>query len=102
MRAECAPSPSLSAAAIGEGGTLADHARLFAVAYANAADAAIVTWRDKARYLLWRPLTAIHEAASDGNADTQAEPGLDVADRGAARPRPPVRPPHWGTRHAVR
>jgi hypothetical protein len=57
-----------------QGGTLADHARVFAVAYANAADAAIVTWRDKARYLFWRPITAIREAASDGNADTEADP----------------------------
>ena len=35
--------------------------------------AAIVTWRDKARYVFWRPLTAIREAASDGNAATEAE-----------------------------
>ena len=58
-----------------QGGTLADHARLFARAYANAADALIVTWRDKARYSWWRPITAINEAASDGNPATDAEPG---------------------------
>jgi hypothetical protein len=29
-----------------------------------------VTWRDKARYSFWRPVTAIHEAASDGNDAT--------------------------------
>jgi hypothetical protein len=57
-----------------QGGTLADHARVFAVGYANAADASIVTWRDKARYLFWRPITAIREAASDGNPDTVADP----------------------------
>ena len=71
------PTPTLASAmrsvADTQGGTLADHARLFAVGYANAADAAIVTWRDKARYLLWRPITAIREAASDGNAATQAD-----------------------------
>jgi len=57
-----------------QGGTLADHARVFAVAYANAADAAIVTWRDKARYLLWRPITAIQQGAFDGNPATEGEP----------------------------
>jgi hypothetical protein len=57
-----------------QGGTLADHARLLAQAYANSADALIVTWRDKARYAFWRPVTAIHEAASDGNRATVADP----------------------------
>ena len=58
-----------------QGGTLADHARLFARAYTNAADALIVTWRDKARYSWWRPITAIRGAAGDGNRDTEAEAG---------------------------
>jgi len=57
-----------------DGGTVAEHARLFARTYANVADTAIVTWRDKARYLLWRPITAIREAASDGNPATVADP----------------------------
>ena len=57
-----------------QGGTLADHARLFARAYTNAADALIVTWREKARYSFWRPFTAIHDAASDGNNATEADP----------------------------
>ena len=38
-----------------QGGSLADHARLFARVYTNAADALIVTWRDKARHSFWRP-----------------------------------------------
>jgi hypothetical protein len=33
-----------------------------------------VTWRDKARHVFWRPLTAIREAASDSNAATEADP----------------------------
>ena len=41
----------------GQGGTLADHARLLARVYANAEDALIVTWRDKARYSFWRRTT---------------------------------------------
>ena len=57
-----------------QGGTLADHARLLARVYTNAADALIVTWRDKARYSFWRPFHAIREAASDGNRATVADP----------------------------
>jgi PAP2 superfamily len=68
-------SSILRSVAIGQGGTLADHARLLARAYTNGADALIVTWRDKARYSFWRPVTAIHEAGSDGNDATQADGG---------------------------
>jgi hypothetical protein len=57
-----------------QGGSLADHARFMARAYANAADALIVVWRDKARYLFWRPFHAIREAAGDGNPATIADP----------------------------
>ena len=57
-----------------QGGTLADHARLLARVYTNAADALIVTWRDKAQYSFWRPYHAIREAASDGNRATEADP----------------------------
>jgi hypothetical protein len=60
--------------ASGQGGTLDDHARLLARVYTNAADALIVTWRDKARYSFWRPFHAIREAASDGNNATEADP----------------------------
>ena len=66
-------SSVLRSVANGQGGTLADHARLMARAYTNAADSLIVTWRDKARYSFWRPVTAIHEAATDGNKATRAD-----------------------------
>jgi hypothetical protein len=68
-------SSILRSVATGQGGTLADHARLLARAYTNAADGLIVTWGDKARYSFWRPVTAIHEAASDGNGATEADSG---------------------------
>ena len=61
--------------ASGQGGTVADNARLLARTYTNAADALIVAWRDKARYSFWRPFTAIREAASDGNDATEADAG---------------------------
>src|SRR4029450_8062275 len=56
----------LRSVASGQGGSLADHARMLARAYTNGADALIVTWRDKARYGFWRPVTAIHEAPKHG------------------------------------
>jgi hypothetical protein len=53
---------------------IADNARLFAMQYLTAADAAIACWGDKARWLFWRPITAIREADRDGNPATQADP----------------------------
>ena len=68
-------SSIIRSVALGQGGTLADHARLLARTYTNVADSAIVVWRDKARYSFWRPVTAIRQAASDGNVATEADPG---------------------------
>jgi hypothetical protein len=52
-----------------------DSARMFAMLYMTAADTAIATWTDKARWLFWRPLTAIRSADDDGNAATVADAG---------------------------
>jgi hypothetical protein len=49
-------------------------ARMFAMLYMTGADSLISVWGDKARWLFWRPLTAIREAASDPNPDTTADP----------------------------
>jgi hypothetical protein len=57
-----------------QGGTLVDNARLLARVYTTAADALIVTWRDKARYNFWRPYHAIREADTDGNDATEPDP----------------------------
>jgi hypothetical protein len=51
-----------------------DSARMFAMLYMSAADTAIATWTDKARWLFWRPLTAIRAGAEDGNPHTEADP----------------------------
>ena len=40
---------------------------MFAMLYMTGADARSATWNGKARWLFWRPITAIREAASDGN-----------------------------------
>jgi hypothetical protein len=62
------------ALAIDRGLRSSDSARLFAMLYMTGADALISVWGDKARWLFWRPITAIREAASDGNPDTAADP----------------------------
>ncbi|NUT54563.1 MAG: vanadium-dependent haloperoxidase [Thermoleophilia bacterium] len=54
--------------------SLVDNARLFAMAYMTAADSLITVWNEKARWSFWRPITAIREAATDGNPDTAPDP----------------------------
>jgi PAP2 superfamily len=56
-----------------QGLSLADDARLYAMLYMTAADALIAVWDDKAERLFWRPITAIREAAGDGNPRTQPQ-----------------------------
>jgi hypothetical protein len=52
---------------------IAANARLMGMVYLTTADAAIGCWNDKARWLFWRPITAIREAATDGNPATVAD-----------------------------
>ena len=54
---------------------IADSARLFATENLAAADAAIGCWDNKYHWNTWRPIMAIREAASDGNRNTEADPG---------------------------
>ncbi len=53
---------------------IVDSARLFAMTNLAAADGSIGCWNDKAYWSNWRPITAIREAASDGNPATEADP----------------------------
>jgi hypothetical protein len=53
--------------------TLAENARLFALLNIALADAGVACWDGKFKYGLWRPVTAIHEAADDDNPDTAAD-----------------------------
>lgn len=53
---------------------LVDSARLLAMTNLAAADGAIGCWNDKYHWNFWRPITAIREAASDGNPATEADP----------------------------
>jgi hypothetical protein len=54
--------------------SIAENARLFAMAYLTAADAQIACFEDKERWGFWRPQTAIRLADQDGNAATDADP----------------------------
>jgi hypothetical protein len=51
-----------------------DRARFYALIYLNSADTAIATWRDKATWLFWRPVTAIKLGDDDGNPKTVGNP----------------------------
>jgi hypothetical protein len=52
---------------------LVDSARLMALLNFATADALITCWDTKRHYVFWRPVTAIHEAAADGNPATEAD-----------------------------
>jgi len=54
---------------------LGEEARMMALLNVALADAAIVCWKAKYEYTLWRPVTAIREADTDGNPLTIGEPG---------------------------
>lgn len=60
----------------GQGNTLAENARLFALVALGMADAGIASW--DAKYAtdidLWRPITAIWEGDTDGNPATVGDP----------------------------
>jgi hypothetical protein len=56
-----------------QGLSTAEQARLFAKSSMGAADALIGCWDDKDYWSFWRPITAIQEAADDGNRRTSAQ-----------------------------
>ena len=61
--------------ATARGNSLAENARLFAQLNFAEADTGIAVWETKYFYGFWRPITAIEEAAADGNPLTEAEDG---------------------------
>jgi len=56
-----------------QGKTLAENARIFALINMALSDGAVATFDTKYRYVSWRPETAIHEAAADGNDRTDPD-----------------------------
>ena len=61
-------------AAVSQGNSIAENARLFAMLDIALADAAIVAWNAKYTNDLWRPITAIPNADTDGTDLTVADP----------------------------
>src|SRR5207244_8485108 len=61
------------AVATQQGLSLVSAARLFALVNIATADAIISCWDAKYTYNLWRPVTAIRAADTDGNPDTAAD-----------------------------
>jgi hypothetical protein len=68
---------TLRTVAEAEGLTVAEDARLFAMANVAGADSAINCWDDKAYWHFWRPITAIREGDNDGNDDTVGDPSWE-------------------------
>jgi hypothetical protein len=63
-----------------------ESARLFAMTALTSADAMITCWNTKYHYLFWRPVTAIHEAADDGNDETEEDPDWEPLSATANHP----------------
>jgi hypothetical protein len=61
----------------GQNNTLIQDARLFALLNVALADAGICAWDMKRDYGLWRPITAIQQANTDGNPNTIADPNWE-------------------------
>jgi YD repeat-containing protein len=57
-----------------KGTNIIETARLFAQLDVALADAGIAAWDSKYTYNAWRPITAIRDAALDGNVNTTADP----------------------------
>ena len=70
------------------------NARLFALLNMALADGYVASFATKYHYLFWRPVTAIHEAANDGNPATHADPAWTPL-----RPTPPI--PEYESAHSV-
>ncbi len=65
---------ALRTIAVSQGNTDKQNAELFAKATVAMADAGVVAWDSKFEYDLWRPVTGIREADTDGNPLTEADP----------------------------
>lgn len=60
-----------------QGTTLDENSRLFALLGIALADSAISCWDNKYAYDHWRPITAIRNASTDGNAATDEDPAWE-------------------------
>jgi hypothetical protein len=75
------------------GNSLAENARLFALLNIAQADAAIVCWRAKYQYNLWRPITGIRAADIDDNPATNMDAEWEPMGAPGGPSRPDFTPP---------
>jgi hypothetical protein len=68
----------------------AQSARLAAMANVAIADATVACFNAKYHYAFWRPYTAIHDADTDGNPDTIADPNWQPLDITPGHPEYPA------------
>lgn len=80
--------------ALSQGLDMWRNARLFGLLNMALADGYVASWATKYHYRFWRPVTAIREAANDGNPGTTAD-----AAWMSLRPTPPI--PDYESAHAV-
>lgn len=73
---------------------IVEAARLFAIAGLATGDAMIGAFNDKYHWMFWRPVTAIHEAATDGNDATEADPDWAPLVDSLTPPNTPPYPDH--------
>ena len=85
-------SAGLRGIATAEGLSTSEQARLFVKTSMAGADALIACWANKKVWDAWRPLTAIREAANDGNPLTSPDPNGRRSSR-----RPATRTSHPAT-----
>jgi hypothetical protein len=72
---------------------IVEAARLFAISGLAMGDALIAAFNEKFHWMMWRPVTAIHEADTDGNDATEADPDwvplIDGMDKAPGPNNPP-------------
>ncbi len=79
---------------------IVEAARLFGISGLAMGEAFIATWNDKYHWMFWRPVTAIHEADTDGNDATEADPDWAPVVNSQTPPNTPPYPDHpsgWNT-----
>ena len=73
---------------------IVEAARLLGIAGLATGDAMIAAFNDKYNWMFWRPVTAIHEAATDGNDATEADPAWVPLIDSLKPPNTPPYPDH--------
>lgn len=68
------PKTNACQASVAQGKTLTENARIFALLSIAIWEAAAARFESKYHFKLWRPLTAIRAANTDGNRKTDPEP----------------------------